>query len=247
VLLGDRGSRCRCLFVWASGTSTVVGLVLVLRPEPGPARDVREPFDTLPLDQALADLAAVVLVACAAWGWLALTATVVEAWRGVSPARRRPWHPPAGVRRALLTACGVALTTTAAAPALATDAGQAHHASHHPRARLGAALLDGLPLPERAVAPSGSPARPAPASRAPRPRVPVRRVLVKPGDCLWSIAALDLGPGASESAIDARWRAIYAANHTLIGPDPGLVEPGQRLRIPAPRLPATEHSGKDAS
>ena len=76
--------------------------------------------------------------------------------------------------------------------------------------RHGAALLDGLPLPERTVVPTGSPVR----------RVPVRTVVVRPGDCLWSIAARDLGPGASDAAVDARWRAIYAANHALVGPDP---------------------------
>jgi nucleoid-associated protein YgaU len=144
--------------------------------------------------------------------------------------RRRPWHAPAGVRRALLAACGVALTTTVAAPALATDHERSHH--HHQYKRHGAALLDGLPLPQRTVAPTGSPVS----------RVRVRTVLVRPGDCLWSIAARDLGAGASDSAVDARWRAIYAANHALVGPDPGLVEPGQRLHLPEAGL-----SGKDAS
>jgi hypothetical protein len=231
VLLGDRGSRWRCLFVWVSGTSTLAAVVLLLLP----AWDVAGSLDarslgTVALDRALVYLASVALLACAAWAWIVLTATVVECWCGVRPVRHRPWHPPAGVRRALLAACGVALTTTVTAPALATDHERGHHPPHHQRH--GAALLDGLPLPERTVAPTGTAVR----------RVPVRTVLVRAGDCLWSIAAHDLGAGASDSAVDARWHAIYAANHTLVGPDPGLVEPGQRLRLPGTGLPEKDVS-----
>ncbi|WP_199237053.1 LysM peptidoglycan-binding domain-containing protein [Kribbella antiqua] len=65
---------------------------------------------------------------------------------------------------------------------------------------------------------------------------PVRlagRVVVKPGDTLWSIAAAELGPNADHSAIAARWPAWYAANRQQIGPDPDLILPGQVLRTPA--------------
>jgi len=63
-------------------------------------------------------------------------------------------------------------------------------------------------------------------------RVPAR-VVVKPGDTLWSIAAKDLGPNATPEDIAARWPAWYAANRQSIGPDPDLILPGQVLRIPA--------------
>lgn len=63
-------------------------------------------------------------------------------------------------------------------------------------------------------------------------RVPLR-VVVKPGDTLWSIAATELGPNATPEDIAARWPAWYAANRELIGPDPDLILPGQVLRIPA--------------
>lgn len=230
--LGGRGSRWRCLLVWASGTSTLATVVLFLRPQLSRAWDARGSLDTMAMDRAVVDLASAVLLACVAWAWLTLTATVIEAWRGVGPMRRRPWHPPAGVHRALLTACGIALTTSVAAPVLATDGGQRHQHHHVHHGRHGAALLDGLPLPERAVAPAA-----ARGSRGTAHKVLVRSVLVRPGDCLWSIAAHDAGPGASVSAISARVRAIYAANHTLIGADPGLIRPGQRLRLPHPGLP----------
>jgi len=59
------------------------------------------------------------------------------------------------------------------------------------------------------------------------------RVVVRPGDSLWSIAATELGQNATPEAIAARWPAWYAANRHLIGPDPDLILPGQVLRTPA--------------
>lgn len=55
---------------------------------------------------------------------------------------------------------------------------------------------------------------------------------VEPGDCLWSIAARTLGPGAHGTDIDRRWRAIYDANRRAIGADPNLIQPGLTLVIP---------------
>jgi nucleoid-associated protein YgaU len=63
-------------------------------------------------------------------------------------------------------------------------------------------------------------------------RVPAR-VVVKPGDTLWSIAANELGPNATAEAVAARWPAWYDANRQRIGADPDLILPGQVLRIPA--------------
>ena len=96
VLLGDRGSRWRCLLVWASGTSTLTAVVIFVLLEPSPARDARESLDTVPLDRALVDLASVALLACAAWAWVVLSATVVEGWRGcVRCVAGRGRHPRA--------------------------------------------------------------------------------------------------------------------------------------------------------
>jgi hypothetical protein len=53
------------------------------------------------------------------------------------------------------------------------------------------------------------------------------------GESLWSIAAAELGAGASESAVAARWPQWYAANRAVIGPDPDLLLPGQVLQSPA--------------
>jgi hypothetical protein len=68
------------------------------------------------------------------------------------------------------------------------------------------------------------------------PRHPTRdgvAVVVEPGDCLWTIAARDLGHAASNAEIAAEWPRWYAANRTAIGPDPDLLLPGMVLDEPA--------------
>ena len=57
--------------------------------------------------------------------------------------------------------------------------------------------------------------------------------MVHRGDTLWSIAAMHLGPGATDGEIAAAWPQWHAANRTVIGNDPDLVLPGQILTIPA--------------
>jgi len=60
---------------------------------------------------------------------------------------------------------------------------------------------------------------------------------VERGDSLWSLAADRLNPAAPPAAVDRLWRRWYAANRLVVGPDPDLLVPGQRLRIPP--APAT--------
>lgn len=60
-----------------------------------------------------------------------------------------------------------------------------------------------------------------------RPTVTVRR-----GDCLWDIAAAELGPDASPREIDSRWRRWHEANRHLIGDDPHVLLPGTVLTAP---------------
>ncbi|WFE35822.1 transglycosylase family protein [Micromonospora sp. WMMD975] len=47
--------------------------------------------------------------------------------------------------------------------------------------------------------------------------------LVRPGDTLSEIAATQ--------HVDGGWRALYADNRAVVGADPGLIFPGQRLRL----------------
>jgi hypothetical protein len=201
-----------------SGTSSLGIATTLLRTTSRRAWADRCSFGSLPLDRVLSDIAAGILLSCLAWGWLVLTATVAEAWRGAPPLPRRAWQPD-GVRRAVLAACGVALISTGASPALA--AGAAGHRDRPTRLH-GAALLTGLPLPERSAAPRPTPHRP-PDSDA---------VVVRPGDSLWAIARRELPPGASDADVTGLWHAIYTANRRVIGPDPDLVQPGQRLLLP---------------
>jgi LysM domain len=68
---------------------------------------------------------------------------------------------------------------------------------------------------------------------------------VAPGDTLSAVAAA-LG-------VRGGWRALYAANRRLIGPDPGLIRPGMILAVPgeaasgkAPAVPGTRPGGHQA-
>jgi nucleoid-associated protein YgaU len=61
-------------------------------------------------------------------------------------------------------------------------------------------------------------------------------VVVRPGDSLWRIAARSLRPRSSAPAIAAAWPTWWAANRSVVGPDPNLIVPGQRLRPPPTRI-----------
>jgi hypothetical protein len=84
----------------------------------------------------------------------------------------------------------------------------------------------GSPLPRRPTPTAPEPAAPGPAG-------PVAGgVTVRAGDSLWLIAAHRLGATAADSAIAAEWPRWYAANRTLVGPDPALITPGTHLSTP---------------
>jgi hypothetical protein len=155
---------------------------------------------------------ALALAACVGWAWLAALAVVREAWAGRAGARTRAI--PVCVRRVLLTACGVAVVGALAHPAAGVD---------DPRRD----RLAGLPMPERPVGAAHRSATSAAEAGS--------TVLVRPGDCLWSLAAGELGPGASLAEVEATWGRIYRLNKAVIGPDPALIQPGQLLRLPASR------------
>lgn len=59
-----------------------------------------------------------------------------------------------------------------------------------------------------------------------------QKLLVRPGDSLWSIAAAELGPSATETEISQRWQELYQANESTIGSDPHLIYPGVELVTP---------------
>jgi len=68
------------------------------------------------------------------------------------------------------------------------------------------------------------------ASLAPRHAAhPAASYLVQPGDTLSAVAARLGIPGG--------WTALYRVNRKAIGPNPGLIRPGTRLRLPHVRVP----------
>ncbi len=205
MLLGSRGGRIRCLVVWTAATAGLGAVGVVARAQLARADLTVVALRRTPLDVALTEVAAIALLGCALWMWVATTAVVADVLRGTRCSRRCARGIPTGVRRVVLAACGIALAGGLAQPSYA--AGPHVHQAH----------LSGLPLPDRAVA--GPPH--------------VRRtVRVRPGDTLWSLAAHDLPADSPDAGIAARWHAIYAANRSLIGPDPDVIVPGLRLRLP---------------
>ncbi|MCA1823297.1 MAG: LysM peptidoglycan-binding domain-containing protein [Frankia sp.] len=102
------------------------------------------------------------------------------------------------------------------------------------------------PTPSTARAPGGplpttQPSSPRAALGATTARTPVanrlgargaRRVVVVPGDTLWAIAARRLPGRVSNARIAASWPRWWQANRRVIGSDPDLIFPGQRLDPP---------------
>jgi nucleoid-associated protein YgaU len=197
--------RTRCALLTGAVT---VGAALLAGPL---TRGAAAPASSV--SEALTRLCSIALAAALGWAWLATLSVVAEAWRG-RPGRRRVAAP---LRRAVLLCCGVAL----AAPTGLAAADE--HPSPTPS-------LAGLPMPERAV---GAAHPPADRSvQRPAHRSVPRSVVVRPGDCLWRLAAADLPAEASAARVTTRWQTIHRLNGAVIGPDPDLIHPGQRLVLP---------------
>ena len=192
--------------------------------------------------------------------WLVLTWLLVIVWlslaAGAGPTAS-PWAravtrcSPAVLRRLAALVLGVGLAG-ASAP------GMPAAALPRPPALCAAAPADSLGLPgdvtrvdRPAEIPSSGPVdRPARGSlrrsdpfllrsgaaghgRADRHRRTVgAEVVVRRGDTLWGIAARHLGPAADLAAVASEWPRWHLANRAVIGPDPHVLLPGQRLRPP---------------
>jgi nucleoid-associated protein YgaU len=163
---------------------------------------------------------------------------------------------PAAARQLLATALGVTiLTGITAGTAAAAPPGPPAHAptaistlnldwptrslaapTHAPRAGSPTPAPPGShdqqtaapPASQEAVAPPGGPRRDA----NPPPARPGREVVVQRGDTLWGIAARHLGPAATDEQIAREWPRWWSANHQVVGDDPDLISPGQRLTPP---------------
>lgn len=171
------------------------------------------PVSATPLsyDDLLLALATWVLRGAVVWSCLIGIAALVEAGtRGRVRATSWVATPPA-VRRALLAGLGVLLAGTAPGPVSATAMIGSPHRPEPP-ATAEAAVL---PVPGR---PAGRPRRSA--------------VLVRSGDTLWGLAAARLPRGADDARVLVAVRRWHARNRRVIGPDPDLLLPGERLAPP---------------
>lgn len=218
-----RASLPRCAGVWLLATAALVGLVAWLLP--APAGLTPSPAGDGGFDTVLIRLCEVVLLGCGTWLWLVTAVVTLDAARGRTAARA---GTPRWLRRALLGACGVALAGSLATPSHATPPQPAGD-------RSGAgSVVSGLPLPDRATA-AGHVGRLLArelARKTTRHRSEPEHVVVGPGDTLWSLAGDDLPPGATDAEVSRHWQRIYRANREVIGPDPDLILPHQRLRLP---------------
>jgi hypothetical protein len=204
--------------VWLTATLAAGSLLAWLLPVLGSSLVSPPPADRF--EEWLVAGCGAVAVAAAGWLWLLVSLVVVEAATATRSCRR---GIPPGLRRLVLAACGAGLVGGLAGPV---------HATVPP------SPLDGLPLPDRA---SSAAAAHVPRDRsAPGPvvdrneRAVARIVRVAPGDTLWDLAETRLPGNASDADVDAHWRVIHARNRSVIGSDPDLILPGQRLQLPPP-------------
>jgi hypothetical protein len=164
---------------------------------------------------------------------------------------------PAAARRLLAAALGVTLVTGVGAGTAAASPGTpapppapiaslnldwpttpAEGSATAPRAAAppGSAGSDGPRAATPRAAPPGSTAtRSTPPFAAPRRSEPSDEVVVQRGDSLWSIAARHLGSDATDEEIAGEWPRWWAANRHVVGDDPDLIKPGQRLLPPGAR------------
>lgn len=106
-----------------------------------------------------------------------------------------------------------------------------------PRIDATPAAATGESMPDPGWVPTAPVVRPQPDLRVLAPTRPTAtpeaaEVVVRRGDTLWSIAARQLGPDASEAEVAAAWPRWFSANRHVVGSDPDLLLPGQVLRAP---------------
>ena len=213
-------SRTRCGTAWVRAAAVIcaasAALTAVALHRPG--RLVADPDDPSSAVVGAAAWAAWLLVGYLLAG-VAVTATAHLCAGARTPSRRTRLAArvtPRVVRRLVDAAVGAG-----AGVVIATAVGPA------------AAYADGAPTPAAVTATLDWPGL-APASRQPVV-APANRtdIVVRAGDTLWTLTARQLGPGASAAEVAATWPRLYAANRAVIGADPGLIHPGQRLVPPA--------------
>jgi nucleoid-associated protein YgaU len=210
-----------------------------------------------------AEPGAVVALAAALTAWVVLTwltlvmaaalATAAVAGVGSRAHAAALALAPGAARRIVSAALGLAVVGTPVAAALPADAGVASVRTAADRSDHAGRQIDlaTAPVPDRpaATVPAGwTPDRPVLTHRRSAPEEAAARlvtgptraerrvadeVVVRRGDSLWDIAARHLGPDASAADVAVEWPRWHQANRDVIGADPDLLIPGQRLVPPA--------------
>ena len=161
-------------------------------------------------DALLLALAAWVLIGCAAWTMLIGIAAVVETTSaGVTPGHdlgRLPAFPASGPARRARSGSG----GTGPLQSSATASAEAP-----------------LPVPTRPVGTLQAGTQPAEDPAGQPSGLVVRR-----GDSLWRIAKPRLPSSASADEVAALVHRLHHRNRGVIGADPDLIRPGQRLAVP---------------
>lgn len=218
---------CLVLLLWAdpvaAGRSLAALVDLAGSARPGSAEGATGS------EAALGAFCALVLTGAVSWIWICVSLSVVGVLRGRA---ERPVGVPRWMHRAVVLACGAALTV--APPALAHDTPASPQSISAAPQDVGAGRLDGLPYPDRAI--GGRIGSRSP--RTPSVRPPASAHRVGPGESLWSIAAAQLPPGTSPALVTRHWHAIYRANRSILGADPDLVQIGTELHLPPPPHPS---------
>lgn len=219
------------LLCWAASV-----LLLVVR---GPAVErTVQGLGSPSFPEALGSLLELALLLVAAW-----TALVLGACRVGGPTAAVAVRLVPRAARGVLVAgvvTGLTVGTAHAAPTPPPAPGSSSAA-----AVPAPTTLDGLVLPDRPDAPASSGPEPATTVEPPGPHREATRsepaadrsgrrdvVVVRPGDSLWSIAADRLGAGAGVADVARACEHWYAANRDVVGPDPDVLQPGQRLVAP---------------
>ncbi len=192
------------------------------------------------------DAAVAIAAAAAAWlilGWICLGLALSLVEIGTEVAGRRIWSPvsraahgmtPPGLHTAIRASLRLGLVASSAGAVLVAAPGAVHAESGNSERwpSVDRLVVDRSAVDSSAAHRAAADHRAVPQRSGARPTVAYR---VHPGDTLWDIAAAHLPPGSSAAAIAARWPRWWSANRQIIGPDPNLLRPGQRLQPPTDR------------
>jgi hypothetical protein len=201
----------RCAALGAALVTAWILLVPLLRPGVGDALDLiaGARLPEAGLDRLCRDLAC--CFTAVAGAALSCSAVVTVASAALATVRGRQVGGRGPVRRLVLGVCGFAVVTGS----VTSPAALAHDRDRP--AVCAAPCLTGLRLPDLPVS-TGHP--------------PARRLVVRPGDSLWSITEGLLPQRATDADVARAVALLHRANRRTLGSDPDLIFPGDRIVAP---------------